>query len=214
MFSQRCSQTFLGTVRRAEVMKTLHLVHPQAETLLESDFDCPETEQFLEWFCKTVGEENVLSPAEVQAYNTLVAADKPILESDELEQALQKCHQVPWLLRVIPEAEGPSLEALEWEVQELKDYRACQLWRHNKLQVWAASLQQELSYLQKEEKVVKQALRKAQADLEVEVFQASAVLNQISKVAKQLVNWHWEVGKDWSPVMLYEMDLSPYIELE
>lgn len=199
-------------------MKTLQLVYPRAETLCESDFDwlfdCPETEQFLEWFCKTVGEENVLSPAEVQAYDALVAAGKPILEGDELEQALQKCHRVPRLPRVIPEAEGPSLEALEREVQELKDYRARQLWRHNKLQVWAAGLQQELSYLQKEEKVVKRALRKAQADLEVEVFQASAVLNQISEVAKQLVNWHREVDKDRSPAMLYEMDLSSYIELE
>ncbi|XP_040425234.1 HAUS augmin-like complex subunit 3 isoform X2 [Cygnus olor] len=219
MFSQRRSQTFLDTVNRgAEFVKTLQLVYPQAETLCESDFDwlfdCPETEQFLEWFCKTVGEENVLSPAEVQAYDALVAAGKPILEGDELEQALRKCHRVPQLPRVIPEAEGPSLKALEREVQELKDYRVRQLWRHNKLQVWAAGLQQELSYLQKEEKVVKRALRKAQEDLEVEVFQASAVLNQISEVAKQLVNWHGEGGKDQSPAMLYEMDLSSYIELE
>lgn len=199
-------------------MKTLQLVYPQAETLCQSDFDwlfdCPETEQFLEWFCKTVGEENVLSPAEVQAYDALVAAGKPILEGDELEQALQKCHRVPQLPRVIPEAEEPSAEALEQEIQELKDYHARQLWRHNKLQVWAAHLQQELSYLQEEEKVMKWTLRKAQADLEREVFQATAVVNQINKVAKQLVNWHGEVGKDRSPVMLYEMDLSPYIKLE
>eukprot|EP00075_Anas_platyrhynchos_P034026 XP_027323279.1 HAUS augmin-like complex subunit 3 [Anas platyrhynchos] len=219
MFSQRCSQTFPGTVNKgAEFVRTLQLVYPQAETLCESDFDwlfdCPETEQFLEWFCNTVGEENVLSPAEVQAYDALVAAGKPILEGDELEQALQKCHRVPQLPRVIPEAEGPSAEALEQEIQELKDYHARQLWRHNKLQVWAAHLQQELSYLQEEEKVMKWTLRKAQADLEREVFQATAVVNQINKVAKQLVNWHGEVGKDRSPVMLYEMDLSPYIKLE
>ncbi|NWZ32638.1 HAUS3 protein, partial [Asarcornis scutulata] len=204
--------------RGAAFVKTLQLVYPQAETLCESDFDwlfdCPETEQFLEWFCKTVGEENVLSPAEVQAYDALVAAGKPILEGDELEQALQKCHHVPQLPRVIPEAEEPSLEALEQEIQELKDYRARQLWRHNKLQVWAARLQQELSFLQEEEKVMKWTLSKAQVDLEREVFQATAVLNQINKVAKQLVNWHGEVGKDWSPVMLYKMDLSPYIKLE
>uniref|UniRef100_A0A8C3GR06 HAUS augmin-like complex subunit 3 N-terminal domain-containing protein n=1 Tax=Cairina moschata TaxID=8855 RepID=A0A8C3GR06_CAIMO len=204
--------------RGAEFVKTLQLVYPQAETLCESDFDwlfdCPETEQFLEWFCKTVGEENVLSPAEVQAYDALVAAGKPILEGDELEQALQKCQCVPQLPRMIPEAEGPSLEDLEQEIQELKDYRARQLWRHNKLQVWAACLQQELSYLQEEEKVMKRTLSKAQVDLEREVFQATAVLNQINKVAKQLVNWHGEVGKDRSPVMLYEMDLSHYIKLE
>ncbi|NXK56096.1 HAUS3 protein, partial [Chauna torquata] len=204
--------------RGAEFLKTLQLVYPQADTLCEKDFDwlfdCPQTEQFLEWFCKTVGEENVLSPAEVQAYDALVAAGKPILEGDALEQALQKCQQVPRLTGVIPEVEGPSLEALEQEVQELKDYHARQLWRHNKLQLWAANLQQELRYLEEEEKVVKRALRKAQVDLEVEIFQTSAVLNQISEVAKQLVEWHGEVGKGQPPALLYEIDLGPYMELE
>ncbi|NXI73122.1 HAUS3 protein, partial [Anseranas semipalmata] len=204
--------------RGAEFLKTLQLVYPQADTLCEKDFDwlfdCPQTEQFLEWFCKTVGEENVLSPAEVQAYDALVAAGKPILEGDDLEQALQKCHQVPRLTSVIPEVEGPSPEALEQEVQELKDYCARQLWRRNKLQVWAASLQQELRYLEEEEKVVKRDLSKAQVDLEVEIFQTSAVLNQISEAAKQLVEWHGEVGKGRPPALLYEMDLRPYMELE
>ncbi|NXT39863.1 HAUS3 protein, partial [Pelecanoides urinatrix] len=204
--------------RGAEFVATLRLVYPHADTLCEKDFDwlfdCPQTKQFLEWFCSTVGEENVLSPAEVEAYDALLAAGKPILEGDALEQALQMCCQVPQLPSMIPDDEGPSLEALQQELQELKDYRDRQLWRHSKLQVWAANLQRELRYLEEEEKVVKQDLKKAQMDLEVEIFQTSAVLSQISEAAKQLAEWHADVGKGRPPALLCEMDLGPYMELE
>ncbi|NXU27576.1 HAUS3 protein, partial [Thalassarche chlororhynchos] len=204
--------------RGAEFVATLRLVYPHADTLCEKDFDwlfdCPQTKQFLEWFCSTVGEENVLSSAEVEAYDALLAAGKPILEGDALEQALQTCCQVPQLPSTIPDDEGPSLEALQQELQELRDYRDRQLWRHSKLQVWAANLQRELTYLEEEEKAVKQDLRKAQMDLEVEIFQTSAVLSQISKAAKQLAEWHADVGKGRPPALLCEMDLGPYMELE
>uniref|UniRef100_A0A8C9FK21 HAUS augmin-like complex subunit 3 N-terminal domain-containing protein n=1 Tax=Pavo cristatus TaxID=9049 RepID=A0A8C9FK21_PAVCR len=220
MSSRRRSQTFLqDTVSRgAEFVKTLRLFYPQADTLCEKDFDwlfdCPETEQFIMWFCKTVGEENVLSPAEVQAYDALVAAGKPILEGDALEQVLQKCQKTPQLSRVIPEAEGSSLEALEQEVQELEGYRAHQLWRLNKLQVWAASLQQELRYLEEEEKATKEVLRKAHVELRVEIFRTTAVLKQLIEVSKQQVEQLEEARKGQPPALLHEMDLRGYIELE
>lgn len=199
-------------------MKTLRLFYPQADTLCEKDFDwlfdCPKTEQFIVWFCKTVGEENVLSPAEVQAYDALVAAGKPILEGDALEQALQKCQETPQLTRVIPEAEGSSLEALEQKVQELQSYRAHQLWQFNKLQVWAASLQQELRYLEEEEKATKEVLRKAHVELRVEIFRTTAVLKQLLEAAKQQVEQYEEARKGQLPALLHEMDLRGYIELE
>ncbi|KAF1542862.1 HAUS augmin-like complex subunit 3, partial [Eudyptula albosignata] len=204
--------------RGAEFVETLRLVYPHADTLCEKDFDwlfdCPQTKQFLEWFCSTVGEENVLSPAEVEAYDALLAAGKPILEGDALEQALQTYCQVLQLPSMIPDDEGPSLEALQQELQELKDYRDCQLWRHSKLQVWAANLQRDLKYLEEEEKVVKQDLRKAQMDLEVEILQTSAVLSQISKAAKELAEWYGDMGKGRPPALLCEMNLAPYMKLE
>ncbi|NWX05360.1 HAUS3 protein, partial [Caloenas nicobarica] len=196
----------------AEFVATLRLFYPHADSLCEKDFDwlfdCPQTKQFLDWFCRTVSEENVLSPAEVEAYEALLAAGKPILEGDALEQALQTCLQVPQLPGTIPEDE----EALRQELQELKDCRDRLLWRHNKLQVLTANLQRELRYLEEEEKVVQQDLKKAQADLEVEIFQTSAVLRQISKAAKQLAEWY--EGKGRPPALMCEMDLGPYMELE
>lgn len=220
MFSQGQSQAFpLDTVSSAaEFVATLRLVYPHADTLCEGDFnwlfDCPQTKQFLEWFCSTVSEENVLTPAEMEAYDALLAAGKPILEGDALEQALQMCCHVSQLPSMIPDNEVPSLEALQQELQELQDYRDLQLWRHSKLQVLTANLQQQLRYLEEEEKAVKQNLRKAQMDLEVEIFQTSAVLSQITKAAKQLAEWHGDMGKGRPPALLCEMDLDPYMELE
>ncbi|KAM6325652.1 HAUS augmin-like complex subunit 3 [Podargus strigoides] len=217
MSSQRYSQDFLpDTVnRRAKFVATLRLVYPHADTLCEEDFDwlfdCPQTTKFLEWFCSTVSEENVLSPAEVEAYDVLLAAGKPILEGEALEKALQVCLQVLQLPSIIPGDEGPSLEQ---ELQELKDYRDRQLWQHKKLQVWAASLQQQLTYLEEKKKAVKHDLRKAQMDLKAEIFQTSAVLSQISNAAKQLAEWYRDMGKGRLPALLCEMDLGPYMELE
>ncbi|NWS76586.1 HAUS3 protein, partial [Crotophaga sulcirostris] len=204
--------------RGAEFVTTLRLFYPHADTLCEKDFDwlfdCPQTKQFLEWFCSTVTEENVLSPAEVEAYEALLAAGKPILEGEALKKALQTCCQVPQFPTMIPEDEGPSLEALQQELQELKDYRDCLLRRYNKVQVCAANLQQELSYLEEKQKVVQQDLRKAQMDLKEEICQTSSDLSQISEAAKQLAEWYRDTGKGRPPALLCEMDLSPYMELE
>ncbi|NWQ64247.1 HAUS3 protein, partial [Neopipo cinnamomea] len=204
--------------RAADFMAKLRLIYPHADTLCEKDFkwlfDCPKTKQFLEWFCRTVSEENVLSPAEVEAYDALLAAGKPILEGDALEEALQMCCQVPQLPSMIPDDEGPSPEALQQELQELKDYHDLQLWRYNKLLAWTDKLQQEQRYLEEEEKLVKQDLRMAQRDLEMKIFQTRSVLSQVSKAAKQLTECHGNMKKGQQPALLCQMDLGPYMELE
>ncbi|XP_066051189.1 HAUS augmin-like complex subunit 3 isoform X2 [Chamaea fasciata] len=219
MFSWRYSQAFpLDTVSRAaDFMATLRLIYPHADTLCEKDFewlfDCPETKQFLEWFCSTVGEENVLSPAEVEAYEALLAAGKPILEGDALEEALRMCCHVPRLPSSIVE-EGPSQEALQQELQELKHYRDCQLWRYRKLLDWTRKLQQEQKYLEEEEKVVKQELRMAHMDLKAKIFKTRAELSQVSKTAKQVSECHGNMGMGQLPTLLCQIDLAPYLEQE
>ncbi|NXE88084.1 HAUS3 protein, partial [Menura novaehollandiae] len=204
--------------RAADFMATLRLIYPDADTLCEKDFewlfDCPETKQFLEWFCSTVGEENVLSPAEVEAYEALLAAGKPILEGDALEEALRMCCQAPLFPGMVPADEGPSPEALEQELQELKDYRDRQLWRYRKLLVWTDKLQQEQRYLEEEEKVVKQDLRMAHMDLKEKIFKTRAVLSQVSKAAKQLEECHGNMGMGQLPTLLCQTDLGPYLEQE
>ncbi|NXE63681.1 HAUS3 protein, partial [Calcarius ornatus] len=203
--------------RAADFMAKLRLIYPHADTLCEKDFewlfDCPETKQFLEWFCSTVGEENVLSPAEVEAYEALLAAGKPILEGDALEEALQRCCQVLQLPSSIVD-EGPSQEALLQELQELKHHRDRQLWRYRKLLAWTNKLQQEQKYLEEEEKVVKQELRVAHMDLKAKIFKTRAVLSQVSEAAKQVSECPENMENDQLPLLLCQMDLAPYLEQE
>ncbi|NXR52634.1 HAUS3 protein, partial [Hippolais icterina] len=203
--------------RAADFMATLRLIYPHADTLREKDFewlfDCPETKQFLEWFCSTVSEENVLSPAEVEAYEALLAAGKPILEGDALEKALQMCCQVPQLPSSIAD-EGPSEEALQQELQELMHYRDCQLRRYRKLLDWTNKLLQEQKYLEADGKVVKQELRMAHMDLKAKIFKTRAVLSQVSKAAKQVSECHGNMGMGQLPTLLCQIDLAPYLEQE
>ncbi|RLV99505.1 hypothetical protein DV515_00009656 [Chloebia gouldiae] len=219
MFSWRYSDAFpMDTVNRAaDFMAKLRLIYPHADTLCEKDFewlfDCPETKQFLEWFCSTVGEENVLSPAEVEAYEALLAAGKPILEGDALEEALQMCCQVPQLPSSIVD-EGPSEEALQQELQELRHYRDCQLWRYRKLLAWTNKLQQEQKYLEEQEKLVKQELRVAHMDLKAKIFKTRTVLSQVSKAAKQVSECPGDMGMGQLPTLLCQIDLAPYLEQE
>ncbi|NXM04106.1 HAUS3 protein, partial [Tyrannus savana] len=202
----------------ADFMAKLRLIYPHADTLCEKDFewlfDCPKTKQFLEWFCRTVSEENVLSPAEVEAYDALLAAGKPILEGDALEEALQMCCQVPQLPSMIPDDEGTSPEALQQELQELKDYHDLQLWQYSKLLAWTDKLQQEQRNLEEQEKLAKQDSSMAQRDLEMKIFQTRAALSQVSKAAKQLTECHGNMEKGQQPALLCQMDLGPYMKLE
>ncbi|NXA70434.1 HAUS3 protein, partial [Mohoua ochrocephala] len=204
--------------RAADFMATLRLIYPHADTLREKDFewlfDCPETKQFLEWFCSTVGEENVLSPAELEAYEALLAAGKPILEGDALEEALRMCSQVPQLPSMIGDDEGPSQEVLQQELQELKVYRDHQLWRYRKLLAWTDKLKQEQKYLEEEENVVKQDLRMAHMDLKEKIFKTRAVLSQVSKTAKQVSECQGNKWMGQLPTLLCQMDLGPYLEQE
>ncbi|NXD91253.1 HAUS3 protein, partial [Chaetorhynchus papuensis] len=203
--------------RAADFMATLRLIYPHADTLCEKDFewlfDCPETKQFLEWFCSTVGEENVLSPAEVEAYEALLAAGKPILEGDALEEALRTSCQVTQLPSTIADEE-PSQEALQQELQELKDYRDRQLWRYRKLLAWTDKLQQEQKYLEEEENVVKQDLRIAHMDLKEKIFKTRALLSQVSQTAKQVSEYQGNMGMGQLPKLLCQIDLGPYLERE
>ncbi|NXH31003.1 HAUS3 protein, partial [Myiagra hebetior] len=199
--------------RAADFMAMLRLIYPHADTLCEKDFawlfDCPETQQFLEWFCSMVGEENVLSPAELEAYEALLAAGKPILEGDALEEALRMCCHVTQLPSMIAD-EGPSQEALQQELQELKDYRDRLLWRYRKLLAWTDKLQQEQKYLEEQENVVKQDLRMAHMDLKEKIFKTRAVLSQVSQAAECQGN----MGMGHLPTLLCQIDLGPYLEQE
>uniref|UniRef100_A0A8C8VI76 HAUS augmin-like complex subunit 3 N-terminal domain-containing protein n=1 Tax=Pelusios castaneus TaxID=367368 RepID=A0A8C8VI76_9SAUR len=202
----------------AEFVETVKTFYSKADTLNGKDFDwlfdCPETAKFLNWFCNTVEEENVLSPKEVEAYETLLSSGKPILEGEALDQVLQTCRQCPQLKGAMSEDEVLPLEVLEREAQALQHHRARQIQQYKRLQIRTASLKQELHHLVDKEEKVGQELRKTQLDLELENSQANSVLSQACKVANKLLKWYQDAGNGRLLGLILETDLGCYMELE
>ncbi|KAH0630029.1 hypothetical protein JD844_012592 [Phrynosoma platyrhinos] len=220
MFARRHSRAFLlDTVDRgAEFVEILKIVYPKADCLHKEDFDwlfdCPQTEQFLEWFCNTVGEENVLDSTELENYEKLVISGKPVLEGEALEEVLKTCPQSSELKGAPQENEAVALETLKQEMQSLKSQRICHIKRHNKLQARAASLKQEVCCsTKKKEKAIKE-LKKTHLKLELENFQSNDVLSQVCKTAKEVVQWHTDPGNERMRPSMATADLRHYLESE
>ncbi|XP_060095982.1 HAUS augmin-like complex subunit 3 [Heteronotia binoei] len=220
MFTRRRSRAFLlDTINRgAEFVETLKMIYPMADDLHEKDFDwlfdCSQAEQFLEWFCNTLGEENVLDPAEVEAYEQLLISEKPVLEDDALAQVLKACHQSSQLKCVMQENEVLPLETMEQEMRMLKNQHACQIKRHSKLQIRTASLKQELCHLAEKKEKASKELKKAHLELQLTNFQSNEILIQTGKAAKELVRMYQEPGHEPLKASLATADLGHYLKVE
>ncbi|XP_042305776.1 HAUS augmin-like complex subunit 3 [Sceloporus undulatus] len=220
MFARRHSRQFLlDTVDRgAEFVEILKTIYPKAGCLHQEDFDwlfdCPQTEQFLEWFCNTVGEENVLDSNELENYEKLVISGKPVLEGEALEEVLKIYPQSSELKGAPQENEAMSLETLKQEMQSLKSQRTCCIKRHNKLQACLGSLKQEICCsIKKKEKGIKE-LEKTHLKLELENYQSNDVLSQVCKTAKELFQWHTDPGNERMRTSMATADLRHYLESE
>ncbi|XP_053233495.1 HAUS augmin-like complex subunit 3 [Podarcis raffonei] len=220
MLSRRRSRVFLlDTVDRgSEFVETLKFVYPKADDLQEKDFDwlfdCPETEQFLESFCNIVGEENVSSSTELEAYEKLVISGKPVLEGEALEQVLKTCRQASQLRCAMQENDTLPLETLEQEVQMLKSQCACRVMRRTKLQIRLASLKRELSHSAEKKEKASRELKKAHLRLEPENFQSNDALSQACKKVKELMQWHRKPASKRQEASMAAADLEHCLELE
>uniref|UniRef100_A0ACB8EHN4 Uncharacterized protein n=1 Tax=Sphaerodactylus townsendi TaxID=933632 RepID=A0ACB8EHN4_9SAUR len=220
MDTRRRSRAFLLDIvdRGAEFVETLKMIYPMAKGLHEKDFDWlfdyPQAEQFLEWFCNTVGEDNVLNPAEVEAYEKLLISEKAVLEDEALAQVLKTCHQSSLLKHVLQENEVLSLETMEQEMRMLRKQHAHQIKRHNKLQIRTASLKQELCHLAEKKEKASKELNKAHMELQLANFQTNDILTQTGKVAKELGQWYREPGHKPLQASQAKADLGHYLEAE
>ncbi|XP_058023152.1 HAUS augmin-like complex subunit 3 isoform X1 [Ahaetulla prasina] len=217
MFTRRRSRAFLeeDIDRGTEFVEVLKTIYPKATTLDAKDFDwlfdCPETEHFLEWFCNTVGEENVLTTTELEDYEKLVTSGKPILEGEALEEVLSTCNQFFQLNSELQENEAPPIELLEQEMQMLKKQCACKKMRYNKLQICVASLKQKRCRLADEKERLNRELKKMHLKLELENFQSNNIISEVYQITEKLVHWHED--PEYEQLTL-SRDLGHYLETE
>lgn len=219
MLTRRRSKAFLlDTVNRgAEFVETLKMIYPTADGLHENDFDwlfdCSQTEQFLDWFCNTLGEENVLNPAEAEAYEQLLISKKPVLEDEALAQVLKTCHQSSQL-KVMQENEVLPVETMEQELRTLKNQHTCKIKRHSKLQLRIASVKQALCHLAEKKEKASKELKKAHLELQLANFQSNEILILTGKAAKELVQWYREPEHEPLKASLAKADLGHYLDIE
>ncbi|XP_075441215.1 HAUS augmin-like complex subunit 3 [Ascaphus truei] len=138
MLSRQRSSCFLldpPRPRGAEFVETLRLIgYPGADALQGQDFDwlCEdsggEAELFVGWFCGAVGQQNVLSAEQLDAYQNLLASGQPLLEADELQSVSVAGRAGE------EEEDGAGVAELEAEVQSLQSLRLQLLRCRNKLQ--------------------------------------------------------------------------------
>ncbi|XP_060621828.2 HAUS augmin-like complex subunit 3 [Anolis sagrei] len=220
MLSRRHSRAFLLDTcnRGTQFVEILKIIYPKADCLHEDDFDwlieCPKTEQFLEWFCNTVGEENLLDSTELESYEKLVASGKPILEGEALEEALKTCSQSFEVNGVLQDNEALSLDALEQEMQSLKNQCACHIKRHNQIQVRAASLKQRVFCSTEKIEKGKRELKNTHLKLEIVNFQSNDVLSQLCKKASELAQCQTGPGNEQTRTSMATEDLSHYLKSE
>ncbi|KAJ6667709.1 hypothetical protein lerEdw1_016030 [Lerista edwardsae] len=220
MLTRRRSRVFLlDTVNRgAEFVEILKIVYPKASDLHEKYFDwlfdCPELEHFLEWFCNTVGEENVLSSAEVKAYENLIVSGKPLLEEETLEQVLKTCRQSSQQRDAMQENETQPPETLEKEMQRLQSQCICWMKRCNAVRIHAVSMNLKSCHLEEKMEQASRQMKKAHQQLELDNFQSNNGFNQACQTAKELVQWCRKPGNEHMKASMAMMDLRCYLELE
>ncbi|XP_070605292.1 LOW QUALITY PROTEIN: HAUS augmin-like complex subunit 3 [Erythrolamprus reginae] len=129
-----------GGTRFVETLKRTG--YDKANSLNGEDFDwlfeTLESKSFLEWFCTSLNERNVLSEEELQSFNSLVKSSKPILGEEALNEVLKTSE--PFDLNTNNcEEEEENLKMLEDEFEALKKIKQLKIHRRNKLQVMASS---------------------------------------------------------------------------
>ncbi|XP_070594786.1 HAUS augmin-like complex subunit 3 [Erythrolamprus reginae] len=217
MLTRRRSTAFLmeDVDRGTEFVEVLKTICPKATTFDAKDFDwlfdCPETEPFLEWFCNTVGEENVLTTTELEDYENLVISGKPILEGEALEEMLRTSSQFYQPNSKLQENEALPLELLEEEMQMLKKQCAIKKMRYNKLQICVVNSKQNHCHLADKKERLKRELKVMHGKLELENFQSNKILSEVCQITEKLVHCHEAPGSEH---LTLSRDLGHYLETE
>ncbi|XP_048827235.1 HAUS augmin-like complex subunit 3 isoform X1 [Brienomyrus brachyistius] len=171
------------------------LGYPGAAALKGEDFDwlfdVAELRQFLHFFCGSITLSHVLAPDEVQAFQALREAGKPILDEAALAETLKACQTAPsrdpgnlaaWL-------EEADVAQLEGELQALRQEKKLKLRRHRKMQVLAASRADVALRLAGRQEESSLRLKDTVATLGAENAETNSTLQALSQEVKRLATF-------------------------
>ncbi|KAH0617634.1 hypothetical protein JD844_016079 [Phrynosoma platyrhinos] len=130
-----CGIQFVETLKR--------IGYSKANSLNGEDFDwlfeTLEDKSFLEWFCTTLNEHQVLSEEDLQSFNILLKSSKPVLEEESLDEVLKTCKSAELSTNNYDDEDEEKLKTLQDEFQALQKMKQLKINRLNKLQMVAST---------------------------------------------------------------------------
>lgn len=211
--------------RGSQFVETLKTIgYPKADRLNGEDFDWLfETEEdrlFLEWFCSSGTEQNILSEHELKAFESLRQSGKPVLDEKDLDHLFKTCkstnseHDKKDEL-VLEELE---LEELEKELQAQVKLKNKKIQRRNKLQMLASASSHVSVKLDSKKEEALKVLKEVQEALSVENAKINNELQNIIEGAKQLTAFYCTTQAESEfcvlPVFLSQLTLEKYLQQE
>ncbi|KAG8448566.1 hypothetical protein GDO86_015601 [Hymenochirus boettgeri] len=218
MLTRQRSTCFLldqPRVRGSDFVEMLCLIgYPRATDLKGEDFDwlCEgneEAEIFLSWLCGAVDQGNALNAEQLEAYSTLLASGKPILESEEIQRLYvgRGGNESDWALESVK-----HLEELEAEVQTLRNLRLHRLHCRNKLESMGFALLHNHHSLEKWEKEEDKNLNRTREGLAGLNTRSNSALAKLRDTASELRELH---SAKTAPIIFTSLlDLESYMHLE
>ncbi|XP_044537412.1 HAUS augmin-like complex subunit 3 [Gracilinanus agilis] len=204
-----CGDEFVDTLKK--------IGYPKSDNLNGEDFDwlfeTVENKPFLEWFCKNVNEQHVLTEKELQAFSTLQKSGKPILEEQALDEVL-KTRKTSDLKT--SSLEGVELEKLETELQALQKLKNLKIQRRSKFQlITSANSHSSLQLSAKEEEVAKN-LKESQGFLNAVNSKITNELQDLIDGVEKLTSFFGclERKQGTAPVFLSQLALEKYLSQE
>ncbi|XP_051823507.1 HAUS augmin-like complex subunit 3 [Antechinus flavipes] len=205
-----CGNEFVETLKK--------IGYPKSDNLNGEDFDwlfeTVENKPFLEWFCRNVNEQHVLTEKELQAFNTLQKSGKPILEEQALDEVLKTCKTSD--LKTCS-YEGIELEKLETELQALQKLKNLKIQRRNKFQSIASTNSHRLFQLKSKEEEVTKNLKESQGFLNAVNTKITNQLQDLIDGVEKLTSFFdcsETKQRTTPPVFLSQLALEKYLNQE
>ncbi|KAM4053725.1 HAUS augmin-like complex subunit 3 isoform 1-T2 [Anomaloglossus baeobatrachus] len=207
-----CGNRFVQTLSK--------LSYPKASKLDGEDFDwlfeTTDAKSFLDWFCASVTEQNVVSEEKLQAFNELKESGKALLDEKALEEVMKTCKPSSSKVSVLEEV---AVEKLEEELSTLQKLRGLHLKRRNKLQMMAsANIHSSLKLKDVEDEGAK-ALNEILSDLQVTSNKMNRELQMLVDGIQRLVSFYFPNETDPTsssppPIFLFQVLLDKYLSCE
>nr|XP_032603798.2 HAUS augmin-like complex subunit 3 isoform X1 [Taeniopygia guttata] len=208
-----CGKDFVETLK--------NIGYPKADELNGEDFDwmfeSSEYSSFLEWFCRNINGQHVVSEEELQDFDDLLQCGKPVLEGNALDEVLKTLEPMG-STNSSQEEDREEVEKLEDELQELQKLKNLQIHRHNKLQLLVATNSHLLQTFQSREE---EALKDWKEGLEVFTAANNKLDNELQSLiaaVKEFASFFTasdsEQGSDAHPVFFSLLSLDKYLSVE